>query len=252
MDLFFPDNIYSRLYADSLPGNLKEKVTYVPSSSIPGELKKNNNSAGLITPTDILSSTDLFISSKIGISFEGNLSNSYFYFDPGQKDLTSLSLIGDISSLEVILSKIFFKESYNSEIQIEILTDIQKAGGKNLLVTGDINLHTLRFHEGLSFAEEMVDLLSLPFVNFILASSVEKIISDMNNACSGISQKIYDSVENNNFGGELPPSAKDYIKDNIASLIYEFEAQDIDDIHQLIRLPYFYGIIQDIIEPKFI
>jgi hypothetical protein len=52
----------------------------------------------------------------------------------------------------------------------------------------------------------------------------------------------------NNFSNDT----KDYIKENIASLIYEFEDQDIDDIHQITRLPYFYGIISDIPEPKFI
>jgi hypothetical protein len=48
------------------------------------------------------------------------------------------------------------------------------------------------------------------------------------------------------------PSAMDYLKDNISSLIYEFETQDIDNIHQLIRLPYFYGIIQDMVDLKFV
>jgi hypothetical protein len=252
MKIYFPDNVYSRLYANNLPENIRNRIAYLPSSAIPAELKKDAVSAGLITPMDILTAPEIFISSKTGISFEGSLSNSYIYFQPGQKDLNNLSLFGDVTSLEIILSKIFFKENYNSEIQIELLTDFSKAEEKNLLVSGDINFISLNYGNGLSFAEEMVDMLSLPFVNFIFASFSHVVLEDLNNAVSGISTKIYDAVEKGTTGEKLPPSAMDYLKDNISSLIYELETQDIDNIHQLIRLPYFYGIIQDMVDPKFV
>lgn len=224
----------------------------MPASSIPNELKKDETAAGLITPTDILSSPEIFISSKMGVSFEGTLSNSYIYFQPGQKDFRSLSLCGDITSIEVILSKIFFKENYNSDIKVEILSDMKKSEGKNILVAGDINFTTLDFNGGLSFAEEMIDMFSLPYVNFVLGSYNTRILEDMNKACKGISQKIYDSVEQGNFGTGITAPAKEYIRENAASIIYEFEDQDIDDIHQLLHMPYFYGIIQDMVEPKFV
>jgi hypothetical protein len=252
MKLFFPGNVYSRLLADNLPDALKKQVVFLAPSSIPNELKKDEYSIGLITPTDMLTNPEIFISSKAGISFEGILSNSYIYFQPGQKDFNSLSLFGDVTSIEVILSKIFFKENYNSDIQIEILSGINKSQGKNLLAAGDINFSYLNFNKGLSFAEEIADMLSLPFVNFVLGSFNSKALEDLNISISGISQKIYDSIEKGNFGSGINDSAMEYIKENAASLIYEFEDQDIDDIHQLLRLPYFYGIIQDIIEPKFI
>jgi hypothetical protein len=252
MRLFLPDNIFSRLYANNLPEALKSRISYLPSSVIPSELKKNENSAGLITPMDLITSPELSISSKTGISFEGLLSNSYIYFHPGQKDFNAISLFGDISSLEIILSKIFFKENYNTDIQIELLSDFSKAEGKNLLVTGDLNFTSLNFNNGLSFAEEIIDMLSLPYVNFILASYTPKVIEEMNNVSRGIAARIYDSVETGSYGDHIPPDAVEYIKENIASLIYEFEVQDIDDIHQLTRLPYFYGMVTEIIDLKFV
>jgi len=252
MKLFFPDNIYSKLLADHLPEILKQNISVIPSSAIPSELRKDSSSAGLITPTDILSAEDLFISSKMGISFEGILSNSYLYFYPGQKDFDTVSLYGDISSLEVILSKLFFKENYNTEVQVEILTDIKNTEGKNLLVTGKTNFSSFRYNDGISFAEEMTDMLSLPYVNFILASFDRKIIEDLNLTCSGIGSKVYDSVEKNLFSDDLALELREYIRENIASLVYDLEEQDIDGIHQLIRLPYFYGLVDNIAEPKLV
>jgi hypothetical protein len=43
-----------------------------------------------------------------------------------------------------------------------------------------------------------------------------------------------------------------YIKDNISSLVMELDMQDIEGILQLTRLPYYYGIIKDIIDVKFV
>lgn len=252
MKLLFPNNIYARLFTENLPDELKKGIVFLPSSSITNELKKDSDAVGLITPTDILNAPQIFISSKAGISFEGILSNSYIYFMPDQKDFSSLSLLGDISTLEVILSKIFFKENYDTDIQVEISSDISKSKDKNLLVAGDMNFNTLNFDKGLSFAEELVDMFSLPYVNFVLASFNSNMIDEVNSAASGISKKIYNSVEQDNFGSGINKKSKEYIKENIGSLIYEFENQDIDDIHQLLHLPYFYGIIQDIVEPKFV
>jgi hypothetical protein len=252
MKLYFPNNIFSRVYANSFPEAIRKNIVYLPSSAIPAELKKDPLSAGLITPMDIITSPEILVSSKTGISFEGPLSNSYFYFQPEQKEFQTLSLFGDVSALEIILSKIFFKEIYNTDIQIELLTDFNKAEGKNLLITGDLNFTSMNFDKGLSFAEEMVDMLSLPYVNFILSSYSERIIEDLHSVVSGISSGIYESVEKGIENDLLAPSAANFIKDNISSLIYEFETQDIDDILQLVRLPYFYGIITDIVEPKLI
>jgi hypothetical protein len=252
MKLILPDNIFSRLFANNLPEEIKGKAVYLPAPAIPSELKKDPLAAGLITPMDILNIPEVFISSKAGISFEGALSNSYIYFQPEQKDFKSLSLFGDVTSLEIILSKIFFKENYNTDIEVELLSSFTKAEGKNILVTGDLNFVSMNFNTGLSFAEEMTDLLSLPFVNFILASFSTDILEDMHSAVSGISTKIYDMIEKDYKDEHIPLEAKLFIKENAPSLIYEFEAQDIDDIHQLVRLPYFYGIVSDIIEPKFV
>jgi hypothetical protein len=200
MKLYFPDNIFTRMFAENLPEDLNREIIYTPSSAIPLQLKNDPTAAGLITPTDILASPEIFISSKIGISFEGSLSNTYIYFVPDQKDFNSLALFGDISSLEVILSKIFFKENYNSDIEVELLTDVSKSKGKNLLVSGDANFSTEKYNSGLSFAEEMVDMLSLPYVNFVLASMSDIVLEEVNKSCAGISQKIYDAVETGKFG----------------------------------------------------
>jgi hypothetical protein len=39
---------------------------------------------------------------------------------------------------------------------------------------------------------------------------------------------------------------------NISSLILKFDEQDVEGIKQVLRLPYFHGLISDIVEVKFI
>jgi hypothetical protein len=252
MKLFSPSNIFTEILSQSLSSDLSGQIIFKPSSLITSEIKNHIKSIGLIPTMDLLKNDDLYVSKEHGISFESSLCNSYIYFKPEQKDIIEFSLFGDISSLEVILSKILFKEIYNSEIKIEILTNEQKLQNKNLVITGDKNFEDERFVSGISFSEEIIESLSLPFVNYVFASTDKEIIEDFNEKLIGISNLVYTNVEDYKFGKNLSNRAKEYIKSNISSLILDFEISDIEGINQLLRLPYYHGIVNDIIEVKFV
>lgn len=252
MKLIFPSNIFTEILSSNFSLELKKELLYRASSLITPEIKNHKKSIGLIPTMDLLRNKDFYVSKKHGISFEGSLCNSYIYFKPGEIDIIELSLFGDVSSLEVILSKILFKEIYNSEVKLEIITNEQKMQNKNLIITGNKNFEEERFLSGISFSEEVIESLSLPFVNYVFASTDKEVLEDFNEKLTGISNLVYSNIEEYNFGNNMNRRTVDYIKSNISSLILDFEPNDIEGINQLLRLPYYHGIIDDIIEVKFV
>ena len=137
-----------------------------------------------------------------------------------------------MSSLEAILSKILFKEIYNSDNKIEILTNEQEMYDKNLVITGNKNFENDRFFSGISFSEEVIESLSLPFVNYVFASTDKEILEDLNEKLENISSMVYKNIEDYELDKNLSEKTKEYIKSNISSLILDFEANDIEGINQ--------------------
>jgi hypothetical protein len=138
------------------------------------------------------------------------------------------------------------------EIEVKILTDESKISCKNLLIAGDNNFLLQRYEAGISFAEEFVEAFSVPFVNYVFASKDKSSVEFINEQLEGKSSVIYSDVENENTEGNLTGELKTYIKDNISSCVIDFDDQDIEGINYITRLPYFYGMIKDIIEVNYV
>lgn len=251
MEIFFPDNIFTKFVHSSLPASLQEKIQFLPSATILSELKKNSSSLGLIPTLDLINEEEIYVSKKFGLSFESSLCNSYIYYNSSKK-FKNVYLFGDISSVEAILGKIFFKEVYDVDVNIHLITHINGNDDHTMIITGDENFSNQRFKKGISFAEEIIDLLSIPFVNFVFASYSNSQLNEVSEQIVNHIDSIYGFIEKGNYNFDLDSVAKEYIIQNISSVIYQFDEQDIEGINQLIRLPYFYGIIEDIVEVKFV
>ena len=252
MNIILPDNIFARIISSCIPDKSVRQISFLPSSQITQTTVNADSSIGLIPVMDLLNHKDLFVSSKFGISFEGTLSNSYLYYLGEQRSLEKLTLYGDISSQEAILSKILFKEMYGSDIQIEISAHLNNPENRNLLIAGDENFAEERFTKGISFAESMVETLSLPFVNYVFASKEKEVLENFIKEINNIDSLVYNKVEKGNFDKKISQESEEYIKTNISSLILKFDEQDIEGINQIVRLPYFHGIVSDIVEVKFV
>lgn len=249
MSIFLPSNIFTRVLTSCLPEEIKSEVKYHPSAQITQSILNDKSSVGLIPVMDLLKHKDLFVSAKYGISFEESLCNTYIYYSSKEKEINKLALAGDVSSQEVILSKILFKEMYGSDIEIEILTSFEKAGSKNLLIVGDENFKAERFKNGISFSELMIDTLSLPFVNYIFASSGKGTTENFEKNLDIAETLIYDRL-NKEFASVSPLGGD--LEGALSSFIFKFDEQDREGIEQILRLPYFHGIVKDIIEVKFV
>lgn len=250
MQLYFPDNIFTRVLFDGFVDELKEKVNFLPSSILSKTLNDNKSSAALIPTLELITNKDLFVSKSVGISFDGPLSNSFIYYEPGLKEIEKIKLAGDISSMEVILSKIIFKELYDSDIEIAIQTKLDSKISGNYLIAGDENFNNSRFENGISLAEEVIDLISAPFTNYVLASNDKNLLEEYSSKLLPVLDKI--EYSNNSFPGNYNLKSSEFINDNFNSITYKLDEQDIAGINELLKLPYYHGLIKDLIEVNFV
>lgn len=250
MKIVFPENIFTSVIALLLPEIYRSKLQFQPTSSVSASLDNYKDSIGLIPVTDLLNHRELFISQKYGISFEGSLCNSYIYFSEN-RSVKSLNIAGDVSSSEVILSKILFKELYNVEVEIGLTSSFNKETS-NLIIAGTQNFYEERLFDGISFSEEFIELMSLPYINYVLASPDEKLIRELESVLLKKITDVYDMFDKLEQFFSFSDKTIKYIYQNISSLVLELNEQDIEAVNQILLLPYYHGLIKDIVNAKFV
>ncbi|NWG29142.1 MAG: hypothetical protein HXY48_11490 [Ignavibacteriaceae bacterium] len=248
---YLPKNIFSNILLSEIEDKSSIETGFVPSALIVKKLNEEHNAVGLIPTMDIIANKDIFVSSDIGMSFNALLSNSYIHFKEEQETIDELLLKGDATSNEVILSKILFKEFYDVEIKTTLLSRELTDFNDNILIIGDENYEKELFLNGLSFAEEIIELISAPYVNFVLASNSDSALKNFSleykdNFTKGHADNFDDLFP------DFPQTSLDFLSVNIQHLIFDFEEQDREGIMQLLQMPYYHGLIKDIIDVKFV
>ena len=249
--ILLPKNVFSKIFLSEL--NLGESVAveFHPASIIAKKLLQQEDSIGLIPSLDLLTFKDLFVSSKIGLSFNALLSNCYIHFKEGQETLEQIFLKGDVTTNEIILSKILFKEFYDVDVKPILVKDNSANINDNTLIVGDENYEKELFLNGLSFAEEIIELLDAPYVNFILTGSSENLLKDF-------AEKHRDELLNGHTEDYsklitgITQTSIDFISVNIQHIVFDLEDQDLEGIKTLMQLPYFHEVIKDMIDIKFV
>jgi len=248
---YLPRNIFSQILLSEIADKSELDIEFLPSSLISKRLSDDNNFVGLIPTMDLITNKELFVSSEIGISFDALLSNAYIHFKEEQETIEELFLRGDVTSNEVILSKILFKEFYDVEIKTTLLSREVTDFKNNILITGNENYEKELFLNGLSFAEEIIELINAPYVNFVLASNSEEMLKDFNSKYkSSFARGHADNYEN--LFPAFPQTSLDFLSVNIQHLVFDFEEQDREGINQLLQMPYYHGMIKEIIDVKFV
>ncbi|MDP3149451.1 MAG: hypothetical protein Q8N83_10025 [Ignavibacteria bacterium] len=254
MKYLFPDNLFSRFLANSFSEEDKKQISFLPSAQITAALLQGKNSIGLIPTLDLLKHEELSISKLGGISFESEFCNSYFYYpaNPDQKKITEIILSGDVSSIEAILCKILFAELYDQEVKITLQSGGEMTSEKPVLLIGDNNFINGKCKTGISFADEVIEILSAPFVNFVFASKEKKSMEDFNNMFVTLIPKYYDAVLPFISSLEYSEEMRNKIKQEFSSFVFDFDSMDLDGIAQLTRLPFYHGMIKEMIDIKFV
>jgi len=248
---FLPTNIFSRIFFDELKDENHLRIESVPSSLIAKKVNEEQNSVGLIPTLDVLSNKELFISSEMGISFDALLSNAYIHFKEEQTTIDEIFLKGDVTSNEVILSKILFKEFYDVDVKTTLHNQKMSDLSENILIVGDENFEREIFLNGLSLAEEIIELIDAPYVNFVLAGASEKVVKDFNVKfksafTNGHSEKYEELFP------KLTQTSLDFLTVNIQHLVFDFDEQDLEGIKLLLQMPYYHGMIKDMIDVNFV
>jgi hypothetical protein len=246
LKIISPNNYFAKLFFHNFGMEIKDNILFTSSSLIAAELLKSENSIALIPVTDLIRNKDFHISRSFGLSFEGGLSNSFIYYGKDSKNVTELNLSGDVSSCEVILSKILFKELYDTEIEIILKTGSGFEGDKNYIITGNMNFKEDLFIRGFGFAEEVVELINLPYVNYVFASKDPELLKEFNSLAAVSVNKFLENSDDA-IKEIIPPNIQEYFAAKLPSLIFNYNEQDLEGIEQVLRLPYFHGIITDIL-----
>ena len=251
MKILIPQNIFAALFAMSLPDELKKNIEVKPSSIICTELENDPDAIGLMPSMDLYKHKELFISSKLGLAFDGVLSNTYIYFQPDQLAFTDLFMRGDVSTNEIILSKILFSEKYSQDVNVVLDTNEFDLENRNYIVAGNENLDYKPIDRGMSFADQIASLIEYPYVNFVWASKAGGNIIDLELTVPNLDKKIEDNIETYLSKIELDDSLFDSIVAELNSVYFEMTDNENEALKELIQLPYYRGIFEDMVELKF-
>ncbi len=251
MNIVIPQNIFAAVFALSLPDKFKDKIIIKESSLITTDLEKDKNNVALIPSLDLLKHEDLFVSKKFGISFDGILSNSYFYFIPEQTTFNKILLKGDLSSNDIILSKILFPELFGVEPEFAIDVNPIDFQSNNYLVVGMENESYLITQNGISFSEQIDGMIDLPYVNFVLASYNKESLLEIEKELVGLDETIEKQIDELIGKLKLDSELQNYLLDNFQSVYYDFTEIEIEGLTELLKLPYYHGIVEDLVDIKF-
>lgn len=252
MKIFLPDNIFARIFSTVITEKDGIKIHFLPSGLLSKKIIETKNSIGLIPTLDLLNHKDFFVTKSLGISFDESLSNSYIYFTPQQKLTNQVVLAGDVSSSEGILTKILFSEVYGIDVQLSLEKTNDSPSGKNRILVGDRNFIEDKIESGISFTEEIIELISAPYVNFVFASQTEEVLREFHAICHNIISAINSAKVFEGMGEKFSPSTKNYLMENLQHVVFDFNEQDLEGIKRLLELPYYHGIIKDMIDVKFV
>ena len=252
MKIIMPKNIYSSILAAELQKNEVFEISNKESSLICKDLEFNTSAVALIPSLDLINHRHLFVSGKLGISFDGVLSNSYLYFVEGQKNIERIYLRGDVSLNEILLTKILFSERYGANLEITLDLSKSPESGKDFIVVGDENYSLWDVENAISLADETSELLDLPYVNYVFASPDREAMEMFNNSINPVDIIIEDKIENTLDGFQVSEQAKNFITSNLGSLYYDMTENEMSAVNELMKLVFYHGIIDDMFDVKFV
>lgn len=232
----------------ALPDNIKKELEVKPTALISKDIVEGGADIALIPSFDLITRRDLFVSKKYAISFDGELSNSYVYFKNNGEAFTNFLLRGDVSSNEVLLSRIVFSEKYDSKIVTNLDSQNLQLGDKDYIICGNENFIPDVFGKGISFAEEIADMIDYPYVNYVFASSKKEKIEEFNELLSEPDKKIESQLPELLDKITTKEKIKDFIIENFSTVYFDLTQNEIEGLKELLHLPFIHGLMDEMFE----
>ncbi len=252
INILLPNLLYAKIFAKIIPQKYHANIKYKQSSLLSKELVNENTDIALIPSFDLLAHKNFFVSEKYGISCDGQLSVANIYYKTDSTEITDIGIYGDVTSNEIVLPKIIYSEKYGKQVNISLKKSEPNIGEDNYIIVGDTNFDAKYFNKGMSFAEEVTELINFPYVNFVLAAKDDIILKEFT-----------DDIEHLNVDVELILSAilsdmkinlevKDFITENFFSLFFEITESERYGLEEMLKLPFYKGLVEDMTEINFI
>lgn len=252
MEILLPDNIFARILSSAFDEKDAIHLHHFPAGLLSKKMNETKNAVGLIPTMDLVNNKELFISQSLGISFDESISNSYIYFNQKDKIVDEIVLVGDVSFNEGILTKILFSENYGVDVQLSFEKTNGGSSTKNRILVGDRNFIEGNLDSGISFAEEIIEMISAPYVNFVFASESEEALKKFHSKYQDVISKLNPTEFFENANETVMSSSRNYLMENLQHVVFDFDKQDLEGMKQLLQLPYYHGIIKDLIDVKFV
>ena len=252
MEILLLDNIFARILSSAFDEKDAIHLHHFPAGLLSKKMNETKNAVGLIPTMDLVNNKELFISQSLGISFDESISNSYIYFNQKDKIVDEIVLAGDVSFNEGILTKILFSENYGVDVQLSFEKTNGGSSTKNRILVGDRNFIERNLDSGISFAEEIIEMISAPYVNFVFASESEEALKKFHSKYQDVISKLNPTEFFENANETVMSSSRNYLMENLQHVVFDFDKQDLEGMKQLLQLPYYHGIIKDLIDVKFV
>lgn len=252
MKIKLPNIFLAKLFAALIPDKYNQDISFTQSALVGKELVGENVEVALIPSCDLLAHPNLFVSKHYGISCNGMLSNAQIFYAPSKKGISKIGLYGDVTSNEIILPRIIYPEKFSSEIKITLETKAPDLSETNIIVVGDKNYDDEYFNKGMSFAEEMSELMTFPYVNFVLAAKDDSFLAEL---CLDIEEaniKLEDVLPNFLEKSGLSLEKQEFIKQNLDTLYYELTDSENFGLEEMLKLPYYHGVVENMVDVNFV
>lgn len=252
MNILLPNIVYAKIFAKIFPQKYHANINFKQASLLSRELANENYDIALIPSFDLLTHPNFIISERFGISYDGLLSSANIFYQASKKSIEKIGLYGDVTSNEIILPKILFSEKLSTSVNISLETNKPDLKSGNYIIVGDLNFNEEYFNKGISFAEEVTELINFPYVNYVLASKDDVKLKEFTDDIEDLNvdvDLILDAILNDmNLTGKV----KEFIHENFFSLFFELTESERFGLEEMLKLPFYQGMVEDMVEINFV
>lgn len=224
-----------------------------PASHIDG-LMSNERTAAFVPLIDYAqNSSGMILYPNLGVSSSGFSNVARLYLRKNLEQIRTLA-VGNISTTDIVLSRIVLGEKYDSEPKIVPMigsVDEMLAKADCALVSGDSLLTLNNEHPFIDIVDEWSDITELPFVHTICISREDLFSKELHALLYTSQETGRNSLESiaNEIAAETQYSA-DVLQNYLSHFSYGIDEISKTSLEEFFRMAFYYGMLPDIPEIK--
>ena len=109
-----------------------------------------------------------------------------------------------------------------------------------------------KFEKGISFSDQIAEMLDNPYVNFVLAAKDEGKLKEFTDKLVEFDKHIEDNIETYLDKINESTEVSEFIRLNLNSVYYEITENEVEALSDLIRLPFYHGMVEELFDLKWV